>query len=352
MFGAVFGDVVGSPYEFDRGNKSKEFEMFNPECKFTDDTVMTVAVAEALLDAGKEATAEEISAKVEESMRRWGRKYINAGYGAKFIRWLMLDNPGPYGSFGNGSAMRISAAGWLYDTIERTREAARATAVVSHNHPEGIKGAEATAVAIYLAKTGSNILEIRDYINNHYYPMDFKLDDIRESYKFNETCQETVPQAIEAFLESNSFEDAIRNAISLGGDSDTLAAITGGIAEAYYGIPTDIRKLALTFLDEQLLKLLIEFENKYQPSLEKGSVKIKSSNREIKTNSRSAMIKSAVEKADDDLANTETKAEETSSQKLFNHLFEACNILRGPINQDEYKSYVTPILFNLLLFYQ
>lgn len=175
--------------------------------------------------------------------------------------------------------------------------------------------------------------------------MNFRLDDIRENYKFNETCQDTVPQAIEAFLESKNFEDAIRNAISIGGDSDTLAAITGGIAEAYYGIPTDIRKHALTFLDEILLAILLEFENKYGVLMEKGTQKIKTKKREIKKGERSAMIEEAVDKADSDLQETEVDSEETTSKKLFNHLFEACNILRGPINQDEYKSYVTPILF-------
>lgn len=342
MLGAIIGDIVGSRFEWNN-IKTKEFEFLNHKCFFTDDSVMSLAVAKALLESNSDYS--NLNNLTVKYMQEIGRQYPNCGYGGHFRVWMFSDDPKPYGSYGNGSAMRVSACGFVANSIEEAISLSRTVTEVSHNHPEGIKGAEATAVAIYLAKTGSNILEIRDFINKHYYPMDFKLDDIRESYKFNETCQGTVPQAIEAFLESNSFEDAIRNAISLGGDSDTLAAITGGIAEAYYGIPTDIRKLALTFLDEQLLKLLIEFENKYQPSLEKGAVKIKSSNREIKTNSRSAMIKSAVEKANDDLANTETKAEETSSQKLFNHLFEACNILRGPINQDEYKSYVTPILF-------
>ena len=342
MLGAIIGDIVGSRFEWNN-NKNKEFELLNHKCFFTDDSVMSLAIAKALLESKEDySNLSELAVKY---MQEIGRNYPNCGYGGRFHSWMFSDNPKPYESYGNGSAMRVSACGFVANSIEEAVELSRKVTEVTHNHPEGIKGAEATAVAIYLAKSGSNILEIRDYINKNYYPMNFRLDDIRESYKFNETCQETVPQAIEAFLESKSFEDAIRNAISLGGDSDTLAAITGGIAEAYYGIPTDIRKLALTFLDERLLNLLIEFENKYTPSLEKGSAKIKTSLKEIKTTDRKSMIKDSVNKADDDLANTEVKSEETSSQKLFNHLFEACNILRGPINQDEYKSYVTPILF-------
>lgn len=342
MLGAIIGDIVGSRFEWNN-NKNKEFELLNHKCFFTDDSVMSLAIAKALLESKEDySNLSELAVKY---MQEIGRNYPNCGYGGRFHSWMFSDNPKPYGSYGNGSAMRVSACGFVANSIEEAIELSRKVTEVTHNHPEGIKGAEATAVAIFLAKSGSNILEIRDYINKNYYPMNFRLDDIRESYKFNETCQETVPQAIEAFLESKSFENAIRNAISLGGDSDTLAAITGGIAEAYYGIPTDIRKLALTFLDEKLLRLLLEFENKYIPSLEKGSAKIKTSSKEIKIADRKSMIKASVNKADDDLANTEVKSEETSSQKLFNHLFEACNILRGPINQDEYKSYVTPILF-------
>ena len=165
--------------------------------------------------------------------------------------------------------MRVSAAGFAANSIEDAKDLSRKITEVTHNHPEGIKGAEATAVAIYMAKTGSSLLEIRDYIDKNYYPMNFTLDGIRASYKFNETCQDTVPQALMAFFESTDFEDAIRNAISIGGDSDTLAAICGGVAEAYYGVPSEIRKHALTFLDKQLLKILVAFENKYPPVMEK-----------------------------------------------------------------------------------
>ena len=257
MFGAAFGDVVGSPYEFDRGNKSKDFDMYNPESYFTDDTVMTVAVAEALLNTGKDATAEEISVKAEESMRRWGRKYIDAGYGTKFIWWLMLDCPGPYNSFGNGSAMRVSAAGWLYDTIERTREVAKATAVVSHNHPEGIKGAEAAASVIFLSRTGKDKDYIKKYIEDEFgYDLSRTCDEIRPEYYHVESCQETVPEAITAFLEGNSFEDVVRTAVSLGGDCDTLTDIAAAMAEAYYGMPEEYVDWLKTKLPDEFTKIL------------------------------------------------------------------------------------------------
>ena len=257
MFGAAFGDVVGSPYEFDRGNKSKDFDMYNPECYFTDDTVMTVAVAEALLNSGKDATAEEISVKAEESMRRWGRKYIDAGYGTKFIWWLMLDCPGPYNSFGNGSAMRVSAAGWLYDTIERTREVAKATAVVSHNHPEGIKGAEAAASVIFLSRTGKDKDYIKKYVEDEFeYDLSRTCDEIRPDYYHVESCQETVPEAITAFLEGNSFEDVVRTAVSLGGDCDTLTAIAASMAEAYYGMPEEYVKWIKSKLPGEFVEIL------------------------------------------------------------------------------------------------
>lgn len=246
--------------------------------------------------------------------------------------------------------MRVSAVGFAAKCLEETKLLSRLVTEVSHNHPEGIKGAEATAVAIFMAKSGGNILEIRDYIDKNYYPMDFTLDDIRDSYQFNETCQDTVPQALTAFFESTGFEDAIRNAVSIGGNSDTVAAICGGVAEAYYGIPTDIRKHALTFLDRSLMQLLILFENKYPPIMEKKrkdmSVSMKrSANKKVRTGGRGTMIQSAVKVADQELKESESEIEETKKKQLFAHLYEACNILRGPINQDEFKDYVTPILF-------
>ena len=238
MYGAILGDIIGSPFEFDRGDKTKNFDLFSKGCDFTDDSVMTIAVGEALLAVGPEAAVKEIEEAVVTNMQDWGKRYPYAGYGGRFRYWLRERNPKPYGSYGNGSAMRVSAAGWLYDSMERTREVARATANVTHNHPEGIKGAEATAGAIYMARSGSSKEEIKEYIvREFHYNLDRTLDEIRPGYHMDETCQRTVPEAIIAFLESKDFEDAIRNAVSLGGDTDTLGAITGSIAEAFYGIP-------------------------------------------------------------------------------------------------------------------
>ncbi len=247
MYGAILGDIIGSPFEFDRGDKTKDFKLFSRRSHYTDDSVMTLAVCEALLKVGQDATVKEIEDAVISSMQSWGRRYPHAGYGGYFRRWLTACHPEPYNSFGNGSAMRVSAAGWLYDSLEKTRTVAKATANVTHNHPEGIKGAEATASAIFMARNGSSKEEIKKYIENEFhYDLNRTLDEIRPSYHMDETCQKTVPEAIIAFLEAKDFEDAIRNAVSLGGDTDTLGAITGSIAEAYYRIPewlmTECRK--------------------------------------------------------------------------------------------------------------
>jgi len=247
MYGAILGDIIGGPFEFDRGDKTKDFKLFSRRSHFTDDSVMTLAVCEALLKVGQDATVKEIEDAVISSMQSWGRRYPHAGYGGYFRRWLTACHPEPYNSFGNGSAMRVSAVGWLYDSLENTRTVAKATANVTHNHPEGIKGAEATASAIFMARNGSSKEEIKKYIENEFhYDLNRTLDEIRPSYHMDETCQKTVPEAIIAFLEAKDFEDAIRNAVSLGGDTDTLGAITGSIAEAYYGIPewlmTECRK--------------------------------------------------------------------------------------------------------------
>lgn len=260
MLGAIIGDIVGSRFEF-RNNKSKEFELFNNKCTFTDDTVMTLAISKSVLNAKEDYS--DLSYQSVKSMQEMARKYSRAGYGMRFIQWMLSSNPKPYNSFGNGAAMRVSAIGFIANTIDETIDLSRKVTEVTHNHPEGIKGAEATSVSIFLAKNGYKINEIRDYIDKHYYKLDFKLDDIRKSYKTDVTCQGTVPQAITAFLESTDFEDAIRNAISIGGDSDTIAAITGGIAEAYYGVPVEIRENALKYLDENLKSILLEFENNF-----------------------------------------------------------------------------------------
>lgn len=247
MYGAILGDIIGSPFEFDRGDKTKDFKLFSRRSHFTDDSVMTLAVCEALLKVGQDVTVKEIEDAVISSMQSWGRRYPHAGYGGYFRRWLTARHPEPYNSYGNGSAMRVSAAGWLYDSLEKTRTIAKATANVTHNHPEGIKGAEATASAIFMARNGSSKEEIKKYIENEFhYDLNRTLNEIRPGYHMDETCQKTVPEAIIAFLEAKDFEDAIRNAVSLGGDTDTLGAITGSIAEAYYVIPewliTECRK--------------------------------------------------------------------------------------------------------------
>lgn len=241
MYGAILGDIIGSPYEFDRGNKSKDFEMFEGDAGFTDDSVMTIAVAEALIATLGEDD-EDIRQALVYSMRRWGKKYPDAGYGGRFRKWLAAADPKPYGSYGNGSAMRVSSAGWLYDTLEETLHAARLTAEVTHDHPEGIKGAQATAAAIFMARTGSPKEDIRNYIVSEFcYDLSRTIDEIRPSYRHVESCQETVPEAVTAFLEGESFEDVIRTAVSLGGDCDTLTCIAGSVAEAFYGVPDDLK---------------------------------------------------------------------------------------------------------------
>ena len=263
MYGAILGDIIGSPFEFDRGDKTKNFDLFSEGCGFTDDSVMTIAVGEALLAVGPEAAVKKIEDAVASNMQDWGKRYPHAGYGGCFRHWLKENNPKPYGSYGNGSAMRVSAVGWLYDSMERTREVARATANVTHNHPEGIKGAESTASAIYMARNGSSKEEIKAYIEREFhYDLSRTLDNIRTYYHHVESCQETVPEAIIAFLESKDFEDAIRNAVSLGGDTDTLGAITGSIAEAFYGIPAVLIAECRSRMDEGLMTdILDEFDH-------------------------------------------------------------------------------------------
>ena len=262
MYGAILGDMIGSPYEFDMGGKTKDFEMFGKKVVFTDDSVMTVAVAEALLQS-KGKPDEEIKRYVVDSMRKWGQRYPDAGYGGMFYRWLRAKDPTPYGSFGNGSAMRVSSAGWLYDSMEETRHAAGLTAQVTHNHPEGIKGAEAVAASIYMARSGRSKDEIRDYVINEFgYDLSRTCDEIRPSYRHVETCQATVPEAITAFLEGKDFEDVIRTAVSLGGDCDTLTCIAGGIAEAFYGIPDHILAECIRRLPDDMLSVIDRFNEK------------------------------------------------------------------------------------------
>ena len=265
MIGAILGDIIGSPYEFDRGNKTKDFPLFCSASEFTDDTVMTIAVAEALMDTiGK--NDDEIRSALVTSMQKWGRRYPDAGYGGRFYGWLRKKNPQPYGSYGNGSAMRVSSAGWLFDTLEETRHMAVLTAEVTHNHPEGIKGAEATASAIFLARNGSSKEEIRKYIAAEFhYDLSRTCDEIRPGYRHNESCQKTVPEAVTAFLEGNDFEDVIRTAVSLGGDCDTLTCIAGGMAESFYGVPEDLAASCRKFLPKGMLAVLDRFEERRRP---------------------------------------------------------------------------------------
>lgn len=267
MFGAILGDIIGAPYEFDRSPKTKEFPLFCDRSEFTDDTVMTIAIAEALMDSmGK--SDEEIRTALVHSMQKWGHLYPDAGYGGMFYRWLHSSHPEPYGSFGNGSAMRVSSAGWLFDTLEETRHMARLTAEVTHNHPEGIKGAEAIASAIFMARTGSSKDEIKAYIIQEFgYDLSRTCDEIRPTYRHVETCQQTVPEAITSFLEGNGFEDVIRTAVSLGGDCDTLTDIACGMAEALYGIPEEIEAEGRKRLPEDMLAVVDRFKSETDSSV-------------------------------------------------------------------------------------
>ena len=261
MLGAIIGDIIGSRFEF-HNIKTKEFTLFHPRCDFTDDSVMTLAVTCALLDSKPDYS--DLSQKAIQYMQKLGAElYPNGrGYGGMFRKWLQSDNPQPYNSWGNGSAMRVSPCGWFGKDLDEVKLLSRLVTEVTHNHPEGLKGAEATAVAVFLARTGLSIDEIRDFIMENYYNVDFTLDEIRMAYFFDVSCQGSVPQALVAFFESTSYEDAIRNAISIGGDSDTIGAITGGVAEAYYGIPTYIQDMAMPYLDDNLKKVLNLFNQR------------------------------------------------------------------------------------------
>lgn len=261
MIGAILGDIIGSPYEFDRGDKSREFPLFSGESTYTDDTVMTLAVAMAFIDAKPDASDDDILRALAHRMRQFGNMYPDAGYGVMFSGWLQNPECRAYSSFGNGSAMRVSSVAWLYDDIEAVRHAASLSAEVTHNHPEGIKGAEAAASAVFMARTGCNKAEIREYIEHEFgYALNRTCDEIRPGYYHVETCMETVPEAVTAFMEGNSFEDVIRTAVSLGGDCDTLTAIAGSIAEGFYGVPDELRKECCDRLPAPLLEALQTFE--------------------------------------------------------------------------------------------
>lgn len=259
MIGAIVGDIVGEIYEFDN-IKTKDFPLFGHYNSFTDDTVMSVCVAKALLLWNRTGTLEDFKNLLIDIMHEIGNQYPDCGYGGTFSDWIYERKREPYNSWGNGSAMRVSPCGFFANSLEEAQALAKASAEVTHNHPEGIKGAVATASAIYLARQGRTKEEIKTYIQENYYPMDFTLAEIRPTYEFDVSCQGSVPQALECFFESADFEDAIRNCISIGGDSDTIAAICGGIAEAYYGIPENIQNTALSYLDNNLLDIVTAFE--------------------------------------------------------------------------------------------
>ena len=258
MLGAIAGDVLGSVHEFNPV-KTKDFELFGPDCNFTDDTVMTVAVAEACMN-------EE---PYVDSLQTWGRKYPFAGYGSWFGRWIFSENPEPYNSFGNGSAMRVSSIGWLFDDEEMVLQKASESAQITHNHQEGIMGAQSVALGVYLARKGSTKKKIKERLESTFgYSLGRNLDKIRPKYHFDVTCQGSVPEAIIAFLESNDFEDAIRNAISLGGDADTQACISGALAEAHYlSIPKPIKEFVVSRITPEMLEVLYEFDQRVKVTL-------------------------------------------------------------------------------------
>ena len=258
VLGAISGDVIGSVYEFSR-HKNYDFPLFTERSSITDDSILTIAVADAILNGSGYL----------ESIRTYARKYRNpmGGYGLRFQNWIHAGVPQPYNSFGNGSAMRVSAVGWAFDTLGEVLLEAERSAVVTHDHPEGIKGAQAAALAVFLARTGQSRDVMKQEIETRFgYDLGRTLEEIQPGYEFNETCQQTVPEAIIAFLESRDFEDAIRKAVSLGGDADTLAAITGSIAEAYYGgVPDAIFKDVRIRIPDELWKVIEAFGQRYAP---------------------------------------------------------------------------------------
>ena len=253
MLGAIAGDIIGSRFDH-AGIKSKEFELFSRQSVFTDDTVHTIALADSLLH----------KIPYQDKLREYFHYYPNAGYGGRFRRWARSPQPKPYGSYGNGSAMRVSPVAWFYEDLDRVLKEARHSAEITHNHPEGIKGAQAVAAAVFMARTGSSKAEIKRYVEDHFkYDLSSTIDEIRKDYGFEVSCQASVPQAIIAFFESTDFEDAVRNAVSLGGDSDTQACIAGSIAEAYYGgMSSSLVKKVFECIDFRLGFVVMDFREK------------------------------------------------------------------------------------------
>ena len=258
MIGAILGDIVGSRFEF-HNRLSKDFRFLAYGCEFTDDTVMTCAVAQALMDSREDYA--DLSKKTVAAMQRIGRQYPNCGYGAKFIHWMFADDPQPYNSCGNGSAMRVSPVGFAARDVEEAKKLSAAVTCVSHNHPEGMKGAEATAVAIVMARQGKTKEEIHAAMGE-YYDLSVTVDEYREEWQGHgrEICQVSLPQALACFFDGESYEDVIRNCVSIGGDTDTIAAIAGGIAEAYYGVPEELKARLADYLTPQLMEIVENFE--------------------------------------------------------------------------------------------
>lgn len=261
MIGAIIGDIAGSRFER-CPIKTKNFDLLSPRCHYTDDTCMTMAIAWALVYSN--GNLEKLHEAAVLCMRCIGYRFPHRGYGGYFGAWLHAPEPQPpYESFGNGAAMRVSPCGFAATSLEEALDMAQKVTEVTHNHPEGIRGAKATTAVIWLARQGKSMDEIREHVRKYYYPLEETLDEIRPSYTFDVTCQGSVPQAIEAFLEATDFEDAIRNAISLGGDSDTMAAIAGSMAEAKFGVPEDLWRQALPFLDYPFLPILENFKRRF-----------------------------------------------------------------------------------------
>ncbi|MDR0967737.1 MAG: ADP-ribosylglycohydrolase family protein [Rickettsiales bacterium] len=258
LWGAIIGDIVGSIYEFNN-IKTKDFPFLDGHGFITDDSVMTIAVAQALLNS--KINKSDLQTETIKSMQELGRRYPNSGYGFRFARWLQAENPEPVDSWGNGAAMRVSACGYVGTTLSDVKRLSYLVTSVSHDHIEGIKGAEATAVAVFMARMGATKDEISRHIIKDYYDLCFDVDYLQQNYGWDGSCQGTVPQALECFIESESYEDAIRNAISIGGDSDTIGAITGAVAEAYYGVPDWMRDAARKYIPDDLYEIMMRFEN-------------------------------------------------------------------------------------------
>lgn len=264
MYGAILGDIIGQPYEFDRSPKTKDFPLFSRVPHFTDDSVMTIAICDGILKAGLDVDENTMKTAMITSMQLWGHKYPHAGYGRRFYQWLAMEKTKPYKSWGNGSAMRVSSVGWLFESLERTREVARWSAEVTHNHPEGVKGAESIASVIWMARNGYFKSQIKEYVIKEFgYDLSRTCDQIRPNYHHVESCQETCPEAITAFLEGNSFEDVIRTAVSLGGDCDTLTDIATAMAEAFYGLPEELKTKCIEYTKPDMHEVMKEFD-KYQ----------------------------------------------------------------------------------------